>query len=101
MKYCKIGSSWREITAAYKKENGEWVVLSDNELVSYFNGSVAFYDHHESSMVVHTLMIGGSSNAVGETCTYTAIYDGSVVSVGVAGKLYQALNMQPYLRVEN
>lgn len=87
MKYCKIGSSWREITAAYKKENGEWVVLSDNELVSYFNGSVAFYDHHESSMVVHTLMIGGSSNAVGETCTYTAIYDGSVVSVGVAWEI--------------
>lgn len=84
MKYCKIGSSWREITAAYKKENGEWVVLSDNELVSYFNGNVAFYDHHESSLVVHTLMIGGPSSAVGETCTYTAIYDGNVVAGGVA-----------------
>lgn len=83
MKHCKIGSSWREITAAYKKENGQWVVLSDGEMEAYFNGNVAFYDHHESSLVVHTLMVGGTSNAVGENCTYTAIYDGSVVS-GVA-----------------
>ena len=84
MKYCKIGSSWREITAAYKRENGQWVVLSDSELEEYFAGNVAFYDHHESPLVVHTLMIGGPSNAVGEACTYTAIYDGNVVNVGVA-----------------
>ena len=84
MNYCKIGSSWREITAGYKRENGEWVVLTDTELRNYLEGKVAFYSHHESSLVVHTLMIGGSSTAIGENCNYTAVYDGSVVTNGVA-----------------
>lgn len=83
MNYCKIGESWREITAGYKRENGEWVILTDAELQNYLNGKLAFYSHHESSMAIHTLMIGGPSNVVGENCNYTAIYDGSVVADGV------------------
>ena len=104
MKHCKIGSSWREITAAYKKENGQWVVLSDSELEAYFAGNIAFYDHHESSLVVHTLMIGGSSVAVGENCNYTAIYDGSVVTGGVAwsivsGSLFTTISQSGELSI--
>jgi beta-galactosidase len=105
MKHCKIGSSWREITAAYKKENGQWVVLSDSELEAYFAGNIAFYDHHESSMVIHTLMIGGSSVANGENCNYTAIYDGSVVSGGgvawsiVSGSLFTTISQSGELSI--
>lgn len=79
MEYCKINNSWREITFAFKKDNGAWEVIASSELSNYLNNHIFNYGHHESSLVVHTLMIGGASAAIGETGTYIAIYDGNAV----------------------
>ena len=81
MNYSKIGTNWSEITAAYKKDNGEWAVLTEQQLLDYLNGgSVFIYGHHEESLVIHTLVINGPSYAVGSAATYVAVYDGKAVS---------------------
>ena len=83
MKYCKVNNTWKEITAAYKKDNGVWVVLTDAQLLEYLNSHIFKYGGNETGLIVHTLMIGGASNAVGESGTYMAIYDGNVVTENV------------------
>ena len=84
MKYCKIYSSWREITAAYRKENGEWIELTEQQLNNYLNGnSVFFYGGNEETLVIHTLVISGPSSTVGSAATYVAVYDGRPVSTNL------------------
>lgn len=81
MNYCKIQSSWSEITAAYRKENGEWVILTTQQLEDYINGDfVLFYGGNEETLVIHTLVINGPSTIVGSASTYVAVYDGKVAS---------------------
>ena len=82
MDYCKVNNSWREITVAFKKVDGGWAILTKEQLTEYMNGHIFQYGHHETDIVVHTLMIGGASNAIGETGTYIAIYDGNAVETG-------------------
>ena len=79
--YVKLSGSWREISFVFKKVNGEWVQLTNpEEIYSYLTSQTFKYGR---SVIVHTLMIGGASNAVGSAMTYNAIYDGNLVSNGV------------------
>ena len=104
MKYCKIESKWEGVTAAYKKENGEWVVLSDAEFAAYLNGRFIKYGRHEKTLVIHTLLIGGPSSQIGTSSNYYAVYDGAMVSDNVtwgiaSGSTYATISQSGELTI--
>ena len=90
MNYSKINSQWEGIVSAYKKEGGEWVVLTNEQLRAYLDSGYIFISGgHEESLVVHTLTINGPSNPIGSAATFVAVYDGNAVSSNVVWSVSQ------------
>ena len=73
--YIKKNNEWVQALAYYQKVNGAWVLISESDFENYINTTSYRYGGEPVVPLIHTLVIGGTANVSGISCSYSAIYD--------------------------
>ena len=73
-KFHKINGVWREISKYYQKTNGAWAEISEASFESYLNANPL--PSQFGGFVTVDFVLGGPRNVSGETCSFTAVYEG-------------------------
>ena len=78
--YIKINGEYTTATGFYRKVNGQWISISQGEIVSTINNYRFLYGGHT---VASRFEIVAPSSVTSETCVCTAALNGHAVSSGV------------------
>ena len=74
--WIKENGQWKYVAACYKKQNGAWVKISQEDLQQYAASGILLFPS-ESGIVQSTIKINGLSSVSGESTSYVAIFNKS------------------------
>ena len=74
--FIKLEGDWTAPLSMYRKEGETWVQITESTLRSHLSNHTSFYGGHINNAGLHFLQISGMAQITGESCSYSAIYDG-------------------------